>query len=350
MHQKLFPDTTVLNSIKTLFFKRLILSICSLVAVISSDLLAQDSITNILRKELHITVDNDALLFGKNDKYYSSGVFIKYRRLVNEKSAWFKLFNQKANLSKAIVSYDFVHKMYTAKDIDESAESKIDRPYAGWFSANMSMNYHFKKNSTLAFNYDLGLLGPGTRTDDIQIWWHDFLNMKTPKGWQYQINNTLATNFSVLYQKRLLKSGKSMDFISEQFAQFGTISNNVRSGLTMRCGNFGDLDNTVYTYSKLGQMKKKARDIPQPERMQEFYFYVNTTLEHVFYNTTIEGNILGEPSVFTKKIEPWVFHHTWGFGRSGRLFDWRLAVVFRSREVKEAGKHKYVAVTIVERF
>ena len=316
----------------------------------SAGVIAQDSTANRLRKELHITVDNDALLFGKNDKYYSSGIFIKYRRLISEDGVLFRMFNKNANLSKAIVSYDFVHKMYTAKAIDERDESNIDRPYAGLLNATVAMNYHFKNNSTLIFEYDLGWLGPGTRTDDIQIWWHDFLNMKTPRGWQYQINNTIASNLSVLYQKRVLKAGRSVDFITEQFAQVGTIRNNIRSGLTMRWGKFGGLDNTVYTYSKLGQVKKKVSDIPENERLQEFYFYINATIEHVFYNTTIEGNFLGEPSSFTKEANPWVFHHTWGFGRSGRLFDWRIALIFRSTEVKEASKHKYVGITLVQRF
>lgn len=317
---------------------------------LSSNTRGQDSLSVRLTQELHVTVDNDALLFGKNDKYYSSGIFIKYRRLLNEDRTLFKIFDKKDKLSKAIVSYDFVHKMYTAKDIDESAEIKIDRPYAGWFNGNIAVNYHFKNNSTLIFEYDLGLLGPGTRTDDIQIWWHDFLNMKTPRGWQYQINNTLATNLSIMYQKRILKAGKSLDFITEQFAQVGTIRNNIRSGLTMRWGQFGNLDNTIYTYSKLGQTKKKVSEIPEAERLQEFYFYLNATIERVLYNSTIEGNLIGEPSWFTKDSEPWVFHHTWGLGRSGRLFDWRIAVVFRSTEVKEASKHKYVAITLVQRF
>lgn len=315
-----------------------------------SEGLAQDSTANQLREELQITVDNDALLFYKNDKYYSSGIFIKYRRLIREDRLWFRMFNKNDNLSKAIVSYDFVHKMYTAKDIDEGDEANVDRPYAGLFNVNVAMNYHFKNNSTLIFEYDLGLLGPGTRTDDIQIWWHDFLNMKTPRGWQYQINNTISTNLSILYQKRVLKAGRSVDFITEQFAQVGTIRNNIRSGLTMRWGKFGGLDNTVYTHSKLSQIKKKVKDIPKEERLQEFYFYINATVERVFYNATIEGNLLGEPTTFTKDANPWVFHHTWGFGRSGRLFDWRIALIFRSTEVKEASKHKYVGITLAQRF
>ncbi|MEQ6121262.1 lipid A deacylase LpxR family protein [Reichenbachiella sp. MALMAid0571] len=316
----------------------------------SLTLKGQDKSSDILNREVILTVDNDALLFGKNDKYYSSGIFIKYRRLVDEDRSWYKLFNKRDNLSKAIVSYDLAHRMYTPYDIDESDEANIDRPYAGWLNLNVGMNYHFKNNATLIFNYDLGWLGSATRTDDIQIWWHHLFNMKQPNGWKYQINNTLATNFSALYQKRILKSGDAFDLIAEQFVQVGTIRNNARSGMTMRLGKVGSLDNSIYTYSKMGQVKQKVQDIPQDERLQEFYFYFNATLEYVFYNATIDGNFLGTPSEFTKESNPCVFHHTWGIERSGRFFDYRIALIFRSREVKNAGKHKYIAITLVKRF
>lgn len=323
--------------------------VLAILFIFCQELTGQDN-PDLLMRELHVTVDNDALFFGKNDKYYSSGIFIKYRRLVKEDKFWFRAFNKNERLSKAIVSYDLAHRMYTSSDIDETSEEKIDRPYAGWANVNIGMNYHFINNSTLIFDYDLGWLGPGTKTGEIQVWWHDFLGMKQPNGWGYQINNTIATNLSVLYQKRLLAAGNTFDLIGEQFAQVGTIRNNLRSGMTFRLGRINGLDNSVYTYSKLGQQRKRVSDIPQNERMQELYFYINTTVEHVFYNTTIEGNFIGTPSEFTKEAQPWVFHHTWGLGRSGTHFDYRIAVIFRSKEVKDAGRHKYVAITLVQRF
>ena len=100
----------------------------------------------------------------------------------------------------------------------------------------------------------------------------------------------------------------------------------------------------------MGQQATKTRDIPQNERLQELFFYFNATLEYVFYNATIDGNFLGTPSEFTKESTPLVFHHTWGIQRSGRLFDYRLSVIFRTKEVKDAAKHKYITITLVKRF
>ncbi len=342
--------TDVVSSGSTILLDLIRFTIIAVVILSSLSLKAQDEPSNVLDREVILTVDNDALLFGKNDKYYSSGIFIKYRRLVDENRGWYRLFNKKDNLSKAIVSYDLVHRMYTPNDIDESEEANIDRPYAGWLYMNVGMNYHFKNNSSLTFNYDLGWLGSATRTDDIQIWWHNLFNMKQPNGWKYQINNTLATNFSVLYQKRILKAGNSFDLIAEQFAQVGTIRNNLKSGMTLRLGKIGDLNNSIYSYSKMGQQAAKAKDIPQKERLQELFFYFNASLEHVFYNATIDGNFLGTPSEFTKESTPWVFHHAWGIQRSGKLFDYLVSVIFRSKEVKNAAKHKYIAITLVKRF
>ncbi len=324
--------------------------ICSVLLLVGISLYARQSDDHILRREFQVTVDNDALFFGSNDKYYSSGIFLKYRRLLRQESRWFQFFNKKQNLSKAIVSYDLVHRMYTSRDIDETLEELVDRPYAGWVNVNFGMSYHFKNDAVLVFDYDLGWLGPATRTEDVQVWWHDTFNMKPPNGWRYQINNTLATNFSVFYQKRLFHAENVFDLIAEQFVQVGTIRNNLRSGLTMRLGNVLGLANSVYTSSKMGGARQKIRDIPTDERTEEFYLYVNATIERVLYNTTIEGNFIGEPSVFTKEALPWVVHQTWGIARSGRYFDYRLAVVLRSREIEDALRHKYITISLVQRF
>ena len=305
---------------------------------------------SMLRREFEFLFENDALLPAGDDEYYSSGLFFRYRRLIDEDRKWFTLFNKKENLSKAIVSYEFVHKMYTPNGIDEWDPKYIDRPYAGWVYLNVGMNYHFKNNSVLAFNTDLGWLGPGTKTGEIQRWWHDKWNMSEPVGWDYQINNTPAVNFSIHYRKRLLNVHNGLDLIGEQFLQVGTIRNNARLGLTLRMGRLGSLDNSMFTNSKLGASKKKIMDIPMEKRLHEIFFFLRMNYEYVFYNTTIEGNLVGERSAFTKEAENKVFHHTWGIGRSGVWFDLLFALNFRSVEVKEAGKHAYVSIALTHRF
>lgn len=312
--------------------------------------LGQEDEAPRFKRELHLTVDNDAMLFGKNDRYYSSGIFASYRRLLSADRGWFKLMNKKDKLSKAIVTYQFAHRMYTPYDIKYSEEAQIDRPYAGWVNLGIGMHYYFKKGTVLRFDYDLGWLGPGTKTGEIQRWWHNVFNMKRPRGWQYQINNTIATNVSVMVQKNIVRSNDSFDLISNTSVQFGTIMNNAKQGLTIRLGQLSGLDNTSFSDSKMGQRKMKVSQIPLDKRIQELYFFVNFTVERVFYNTTIEGNFIGEQSHFTKVARPWVYHHSWGFSRSGRMYDLTMALNFRSREVVGAQNHKYMTITMAHRF
>ena len=320
------------------------------VVITSATAELQAQVESIFDKELHLTVDNDAMLFGKNDRYYSSGIFASYRRLIKQENRWFTRMNKKDKLSKAIVTYQFAHRMYTSYDIKFSDEARIDRPYAGWVNLGIGIQYYFKKGTVLKMDYDLGWLGPGTKTGEIQRWWHAVFNMKEPRGWDYQINNTLATNASVMLQKRLVKSGNSFDLISNTSLKLGTIMNNARQGLTMRMGLLQGLDATSFTDSKMGQGRKKVTEIPLDERIQEFYFFVNFTMERVLYNTTIEGNIIGTPSEFTKTAEPWVLHQAWGFSRSGRMYDLTVAINFRGREVVGAQSHKYMSITMAHRF
>lgn len=312
--------------------------------------LAQVDREKTFAREAHLTVDNDAMLLGKNDKYYSSGVFATYRRLMSLDHGLVKWMNKGDKVSKAIVNYQFAHRMYTPVDIKFAEEERIDRPYAGWVNLGIGIHYYFKRNTVLKFEYDLGLLGPGTRTGEIQRWWHNVFNMKKPRGWDFQINNTIATHVSGMLQKRLIEADQSFDLIASTSFKVGTIMNNVRQGLTFRLGRIHALDNSSFSDAKMGQERKKVQEIPEDKRIQEFFFFTTFTAERVFYNATIEGNLIGDPSFFTKERVPMVYHTSVGVSRSGRMYDFTIAMNFRSKEVVGAQRHIYVTITMAHRF
>jgi len=315
--------------------------ICASTALGSGDSL------DVLDKELRLIVDNDALFFGTADKYYSSGIFANYRRLLKPGTLGHRI-GSKSTLKKAIVSYGIFHQMYTASNIKYSNENQIDRPYAGWLGMNLGLEYYYSRQSVLKLKTDLGWLGPATRTDEIQIWLHDWLGMKKPRGWEFQINNTLAAHIGASYLKRIAGT-RGVDVISVSSARLGTIQNNVRTGLGFRFGQLMPLFNSVYTNSKMGQEQIRVQDIPAKKRIQEIYFFVNLTMEYVVYNATIEGNIIGEKSAFTKKAKSAVFHQEYGVARSGRYLDLSMSLVLRSTEVFGGDRHKYFSIKISHR-
>lgn len=320
--------------------------------VYNSDVTAQNFKYPTYHRELALHVDNDALLIRPEfDKYYSSGIYINYRKALNPEILWFKLFNKKDNLVKAIISYSVEQRLYTPQDIAATRISQIDRPYAGWIDFALGLNYHFRQNSVFKIKYDLGLLGPGTGLKELQIWFHGIFNMKEPKGWKYQINNTLATNLTISYQKQILSIiNHKADIITESLLQVGTIRDNVRAGFAFRFGKLENLSNSLFTQSKIWQNNGKASDIPMEKRMQEFYFFYRIHGEYVIHNTTIDGNLIGAESAFTKISKPWVLHQEFGIGRGGRIFDFLFSFNLRSKEIIGTKNHQYITTAITHRF
>lgn len=333
------------------YFKTSVIFLCVSSGIFSENM-AQENEDSTYSKEFSLYVDNDApIAVSGFDKYYSSGIYFSYRRVLRPETSWYKLFNKKEKLSKAIVAYSFEHRFFTPEDIKDTEEEKIDRPYAGWVNLAVDLNYHFKKNSVFRIKYDLGLLGPGTKSEELQVWFHDLFGMKDPRGWKYQINNTLATNLSLSYQKLILADkSNTVDIISENSMQMGTIRNNIRSGLAFRFGRLGNLSNSLFTRSKIGAQRVDFKEIPVGQRVQEVYFFYRIQGEYVVHNTTIDGTLIGKESPFTKVSKPWVVHQEFGIGRGGRLFDFLISFHKRSREIIGNKKHHYLTIAISQRF
>lgn len=317
--------------------------------IVTNSLFGQSDVDiKILDKELSLHVDNDAMLLANEfDKYYSSGIFASFRRLLRPETIGYKI-GRSESLSKAIIGYELFHRMYTPANIKKSNAAEIDRPYAGWFGAAIELNYYYTYDGAFSLKIDAGWLGPSTRTDDVQIWWHDVLNMKEPRGWEYQINDTFAGHVLASYQRKLI-GGNVADLIGLAAVQLGTIRNNARAGGQFRIGMINPLINSVASGSKMGQQRVKIKSIPESIRVQEMYFFMKFTTEYVIYNATIEGNVLGEPSAFTKQAKTVVFHQEYGFARSGAYFDIYMSLVFRSPEVIDAGRHQYMTIKLVHR-
>jgi len=303
-------------------------------------------------RSVSLTVDNDALLLlPQFDKYYSSGIYLSYRRNLDSESFWFRKFNKKEQLAKAIIEYSFEHRFFTPSDIKKTNPRLIDRPFAGWIDLAIGLNLYYKKNSLLRIKYDLGLLGPGTKAEELQVWFHGVFGMKEPRGWKYQINNTLATNVNLSYSKQVfISSNNNFEISTESSLQAGTIRNNVRSGLAFRFGDFGDFTNSLFTKSNIGQERVDIKSMPKGKRVQEVYLFYRINMEYVVHNATIDGNIIGTKSAFTKTSLPWVLHQEIGVGRAGRLFDFLFSIHFRSKEIVDNKKHQYITIGLNQRF
>ena len=177
----------------------------AVILLIANLLFGQDS-PKFYNQDFYLTVDNDAFLIQTIDRYYSSGIFFGHRRSVSENSLLRRLGG--ANTNKAFYSIGFSHIFHTPSDIKLRTIDQFDRPYAGQMSVNLGVNYVRNSTSLTSFQFDAGVMGPAAGMESIQMWYHDLIGAKEPRGWQFQIENTplLTANFG--YTRTLIEKLK----------------------------------------------------------------------------------------------------------------------------------------------
>ena len=290
----------------------------------------------ILRHEFQVENDNDAYTLNlARDQYYSNGIALRYRTLTDS-SKW------KNSFGKVIQSFSFNHRVFTTRHLSWTDSAQMDRPYAGQMSLSFSKEYYYKTNSYFKAELELGMTGPSLRIGQLQYEWHKTFGMQLPQGWRYQINDSPIINLWGGYANTLF-SKKSIDIISESNLSAGTAFGHIRQEFLFRMGTIKPLAKSTQYNGVVGRANDGAG-------RHEIYFFIAPGLEYVYYNSTIEGNIIGKESIFTKESEKWVYQTRAGIMISWTKFDFALLYYRRTEETSESTFHKYVGIRMSQRF
>ncbi len=288
-----------------------------------------------LKNEATLLVENDAFTLNLyKDQYYSSGIFPAFR-FVKDTTAQRKI----------IQSIQLNHRIYTPKDIMWRNEDLFDRPYAGQLSATLSREAYLHAHQYLKIAIELGWMGPSNGVGNMHRYWHKILNMGVPKGWGYQINDTPIALIHLKYGHSLLQF-RRIEILSETNLTAGTTNNLVRQEVTFRFGRFFSIDRSSYFSGQLGSGKKLLK-IPE---MNEIYVFYAPGYERVFYNASIDGNFIGDASLFVSSSKKNVIQHRYGIMMSWPSFDLGMTGYIRSPETIESTGHYYVGVRMNQRF
>ncbi len=290
----------------------------------------------ILTRELQVENDNDAYTLNlSRDQYYSNGVAIRYRRLLDST-------RNKQGVAKVIRSYDINHRIYSPKHLFWENVEDMDRPYAGQITLSASNQYYLEKEAFIKAKLEIGWMGPSLRTGDLQYQWHKTFGMQLPLGWDYEINDAPILNTYWTYAQKIANS-ETLDLITESNIALGTSFTHARQELMIRFGTFKPLQHSTQYNGVLGIENKGPGN-------HEFYFFLSPGFEYVVYNATIEGNLVGKESIYTETQEPWIFQMRAGVMASWTKFDFALLYYRRTKETTEATFHKFVGIRMNQRF
>ena len=211
--------------------------------------------------EFFLQLDNDAFAFTYFDRYYTNGIFFGYAHSLGLKERIKVAFSQQI----------YTPERYTVKDI-----RYYDRPYAGVLYGKVAYQYLFKQG-WVEGGVLLGKIGPGSKAEEVQVWYHRVFGFPQPRGWIYQIKSGGLVNFN-LESTYKLWGMKGLDIWLSGRAAIGNYDQSLMASPQFRIGNFQSHNHSYFSGSRVGGNGAK-----------EFYFHAGANLKRVFKNATLQG-------------------------------------------------------------
>ena len=291
------------------------------------------------KNEFGFKTENDAYLATLNDRYYTNGLFIYFRRALNPEK-----FTE--NIEKKTYEISVGQKMYTPYWGSVPNKEDQDRPFAGYLYAGGAYSVFYKNESVLKLSAEIGTVGPNSLAQDAQKFLHQTVGFYTPAGWDYQIKNEVAVNLSGNYSKLLYRSNnKIIDFSGQGYANLGTTFSGLGTSLLFRVGKLNQLFNSAYHNAVIGESKTKSLN------KNEFFFYIKPQLNIVAYDATIQGSLFNNNSPVTFGVKPIVYEQQFGLNYSSKRFTADFNVIFKTKEVESIAKaQNYGGLSLYYRF
>ncbi|MEJ7692718.1 lipid A deacylase LpxR family protein [Daejeonella sp.] len=293
------------------------------------------------KNEFGFRSDNDAYLAYGQDRYYTNGLFIYFRRATDQS----KLSKQ---LNKVIWEAEAGQKMYNPQSGNITDITYVDRPFAAYLYAGGSLNLLFNSENSLKIAIQAGTIGPDAKGKETQELLHSIVGFYEINGWEWQVNNEVAFNSTISYKNLLLRTGSSkLDLSLDSYLNLGNTYAGAGAGFMFRTGDLNQLFHSASTESVVSNNSKSA-DLTK----KELFFYAKPMLHYVAYDATIQGGLFSSdkgPVVFDAK--PLVFSQLAGVMYSKKRWMADFSLIFKSREIKSIARpHQYGSAALYYRF
>ena len=129
----------------------------------------------------------------------------------------------------------------------------------------------------------VGVIGQAAAAQEMQEYIHYKLNNITPHGWQHQINNDLALNYQVQYEKQILSYKHLLSVSVGAGGNVGTLNTSANGSISVMAGYFHNPYDALNSTSKRWSM----------------YGYLSSEGRYVLYNASLQGGMLDNRSPYT---------------------------------------------------
>jgi hypothetical protein len=180
----------------------------------------------------------------RTDRHYTNGLKMAYThqpewKWLKDFGRWNGFADNDVNVRTAM-GYFFGHNIYTPDDIANPRErEQKDRKFAGWFYTGLFAQ-RATENKLEHFELNLGVIGPSARADEIQRFVHTLIHVGLPSGWDDQINDEAAADFTWWTRRHAdaltFKHTSEYDSHIEYGFTAGTVHRNATMSILFRYG------------------------------------------------------------------------------------------------------------------
>ncbi len=281
------------------------------------------------RYEVALQNDNDVFLLFGQDRYYTNGIDISFRKAM--------ILPENSNkVENRIWSLHLGQKLFNAHSGSIDTISRVDRPFTGYLYASGEIAWFYKNEDVLSIGSEVALIGPQALGEEVQEGYHKLMNFYPVKGWKYQLNNATGIDVHASYSRFLFRSSsEKWDGFLNTNLSLGLNNTRVAVGPSFRYGKF----NRMFESAEMGGRINSKNNKPK----NEAYIYYRPQINWVGYNSTIQGGMLiDDKGPVTYDVMPFVLSQVigvqWNSGRIGINFNY----TFNTKEVKsEAVAHQY---------
>jgi lipid A 3-O-deacylase len=291
--------------------------------------LSQETIPEdpIYKNMVEIRHDNDFLMF--TDRYYTTGNFIGWRRLLKQK-----------NISSDKKQYRLFiqQEIYTPADLLETDIKKFDRPFAGFLGLTNGLTLTNTRR-LLDIQLTIGITGPYSGAEGLQTAFHKNAFNSRTATWLGQIKTSAYGNLYTSYTREWnwQPNPFSVYFALSPKAAFGNRDIYFQQEAAFYFGRRSSIQ-TTSAYQQIGNTQN------------EYFFVIRLAYRYIVHDALLEGNLIGDSSPFL--IDPYsnMFLYNFEFYTRLKRHNIKFTYNFRSPETRRTFPHLYFTITLSRSF
>ncbi|AZQ60142.1 DUF2219 family protein [Maribacter sp. MJ134] len=271
--------------------------------------------------------DNDFLFL--TDRYYSSGLFITYRTLLN------KGFLKKGEEQ---LSFSLSQEVYTPSQTQATNPEVFDIPYAGFSGLTASWSVA-KENELISASVLLGVAGPNSGAGGFQRWFHNVVDISESPLWIDELPNSFHANlyFSQIKEWNISSAPLGILFAFKSNLALGTRDIYIEPEGIFYFGKRNELPQSI-AYDRIRSVDR------------EIYVGFRFSYRQVFHNGLLEGNLINNNAAFTTPATNSVLRLGLDFNNRFKRSDVKFGIRYNTAESPLAKAHKYIILAYGYRF